>query len=146
VYLETNVRTVFLHHFFEGQEGVSDSEIIPLIEATCSQDDPQSWYYALLDYGNHLKSILPNPSRRSKHHARQSTFEGSVRQKRAFLLREVLAQPGSSTEDLLNLLNNAERAAARDGLTEEELKVILVALATEGFLSTPNSTYWFIAE
>jgi A/G-specific adenine glycosylase len=146
VYLETNVRTVFLHHFFEGREGVPDSEIIPLIEATCDKNDPQSWYYALLDYGNYLKSIVPNPSRRSKHHARQSTFEGSVRQKRAFLLREILAQPDSSTEYLLELLNNTEREAQRDGLAEEELVAILTALVTEGFLASSDSTHWSIAD
>jgi A/G-specific adenine glycosylase len=146
VYLETNVRTVFLHHFFEGRDKVPDSEIIPLVEATCNRSDPQSWYYALLDYGNHLKSILPNPSRRSKHHARQSIFEGSVRQKRAFLLREILAQQGSSTDDLLELLNSAERQAARDGLVLEELEGILGALTAEGFLSTPDNAHWFIAD
>jgi A/G-specific adenine glycosylase len=146
VYLETNVRTVYLHHFFEGCDGIPDKEIIPLVEATCDRVDPQSWYYALLDYGNHLKSIVPNPSRRSKHHARQSTFEGSVRQKRAFLLREILAQPGSSMEDLLEILNNSERAVARDGVTEEELTAILTALNTEGFLLTPDKTHWFIAD
>jgi A/G-specific adenine glycosylase len=146
VYLETNVRTVFLHHFFEGRDQVPDSEIVPLVEATCDRDDPGNWYYALLDYGSHLKSILPNPSRRSKHHARQSAFEGSVRQKRAFLLRVLLAQPGSSTEDLLELLNTAERAAARDGLTADGLEAILAALAAEGFLATPDDTHWSIAD
>lgn len=146
VYLETNVRTVFLHHFFEGQDKVPDSAIIPLVEATCDRKDPRSWYYALLDYGNYLKSVLPNPSRRSKHHARQSVFEGSVRQKRAFLLREILAQQGSPTEDLLKILNNAERKASRDGVSREELEELLVALTAEGFLATPDNTHWFIAD
>lgn len=35
VYLETNVRTVFLHHFFPEVEKVPDRELIPLVEAAC---------------------------------------------------------------------------------------------------------------
>ena len=46
-----------------------------------------AWYYALLDYGAHLKTQVANPSRRSAHHTRQSAFEGSRRQKRAELVR-----------------------------------------------------------
>ena len=81
LYLETNVRTVFLHEFFPHEEEVSDRRIEPLVEQTCSKEDPRGWYYALLDYGAYLKSVLPNPSRRSRHHVIQSKFEGSRRQK-----------------------------------------------------------------
>lgn len=35
VYLETNVRTVFLHHFFPDTADVPDKELIPLVAATC---------------------------------------------------------------------------------------------------------------
>lgn len=91
IYLETNVRTVFLHELFADQEGISDKDIEPLVDLTCSEDDPRGWYYALLDYGAHLKQTLPNPSRRSKHYTKQSKFEGSRRQKRAEVVRIVLA-------------------------------------------------------
>ena len=94
VYLETNVRTVFLHHFFPDVPAVPDRELVPLIQAACPaapgttadeiapfaapQDDadtPRAWYYALLDYGAYLKKTLPNPSRRSASYSRQSKFE-----------------------------------------------------------------------
>ena len=91
LYLETNVRTVFLHELFPGEEGVKDAALIPLVELACPDDGVRDWYYALLDYGAHLKATLPNPSRRSAHHTRQSAFEGSRRQKRAELVRIVLA-------------------------------------------------------
>ena len=74
VYLETNVRTVFLHHFFPDVPAVPDRELVPLIQAACPaapdaatdeitpfavpQDDadtPRAWYYALLDYGAILR-------------------------------------------------------------------------------------------
>ena len=81
VYLETNVRTVFLHELYPQAEGVPDSELVPLVELTCpasvadaagadeTELTPRSWYYALLDYGAYLKKTIPNPSRRSKSHA-----------------------------------------------------------------------------
>jgi A/G-specific adenine glycosylase len=144
VYLETNVRTVFLHHFFEGRDRVGDGEIIPLVRETCDHDDPRGWYYALLDYGNHLKSVLPNPSRRSRHHTRQSAFEGSTRQKRAELLRLVLAEPGCDLERLTVRLNTLERTAARAATDADEVATLLATLEQEGFLTRHNAT-WHIA-
>lgn len=98
-YLETNVRAVVLHELFAEVDGVTDRELTPIVEraATRAADagiSARDWNYALLDYGAHLKKSVPNPSRRSAHHSRQSTFEGSHRQKRARLLRAVLASPG----------------------------------------------------
>ncbi len=41
LYLETNVRTVFLHELFPGEEGVSDKQLEPLVLETCSREDPR---------------------------------------------------------------------------------------------------------
>ena len=49
-------------------------------------EDAREWFWALMDYGTHLKATLPNPSRRSRHHVRQGRFEGSNRQLRGRLL------------------------------------------------------------
>jgi A/G-specific adenine glycosylase len=87
VFIETNIRTVFLYHFFAGQQGVDDRELFPLVAATVDQENPREWYYALMDYGVHLKKSLPNPSRSSKHHVIQSKFEGSDRQIRGAIPR-----------------------------------------------------------
>lgn len=134
LYLETNVRTVFLHEFFPGVEGVSDKELEPLVLKTCPQENARAWYYALLDYGNHLKATLPNPSRRSKHHTRQSKFVGSRRQKRAEITRIVLAQPGIALPQLRRLLNEFERSQGRDAVEGALLAGILNDLVAEGFL------------
>ena len=144
VYLETNVRTVFIHEFFAEQETVSDREIIPLVMQTCPEKDPRSWYYALLDYGAHLKKTIPNPSRRSAQYHRQSAFVGSVRQKRAELLRLALGQAGLATEELAEQLSALERAAGRQDVPTGEVIVMLEALEREGFLSS-HSGYWFIS-
>ena len=95
-FIETNVRAIFLHHFFADADDVPDRELMPIVEASWDREDPRGWGYALMDYGAWLKRQVPNPSRRSRHHTRQSPFEGSRRQKRARLLRSVMGRPGRS--------------------------------------------------
>lgn len=90
VFIETNIRRVFIHHFFEVREGVGDKEILPLVEAALDREAPREWYYALMDYGTHLAKSVPNPNRRSKHHVVQSKFEGSDRQIRGAILRALV--------------------------------------------------------
>lgn len=141
LYLETNVRTVFLHEFFPDSASVSDKKLIPLVMETCPQDDPRSWYYALLDYGAHLKSIMPNPSRRSKHYARQSTFEGSHRQKRAEVVRIVLANPGIDLEGVAAGLAAFEADHGRTPVDGAELCRIIDELLREGFFREENGTF-----
>jgi A/G-specific adenine glycosylase len=123
-FIETNVRTVFLHHFFPDTADVPDSALMPLIEASWDREDPRGWGYALMDYGTFLKRSGANPSRRSRHHARQSPFEGSKRQKRARLLRAVLAEPGGP----------AEAYADAIGIAAGDAGALLEELAGEGFL------------
>ena len=60
VYVETNVRAVFIHCLFPGRDRVADREIVPLVADTCPADDARSWYYALLDFGAHLKQAVAN--------------------------------------------------------------------------------------
>lgn len=141
VYLETNVRTVLIHELMDDRVGVSDRELIPILEAACDGEDPRGWYYALLDYGAHLKKTVPNPSRRSRHHARQSAFEGSNRQKRSWLLRAVMDDPGRTAGELAGGLSEAERAAGRDPLPQPEVERILCSLRDEGFLSEADGRW-----
>lgn len=165
VYLETNVRTVFLHELYPQAEGVPDSELVPLVELTCpasvedvanvadadsTENDataeltPRSWYYALLDYGAYLKKTIPNPSRRSKSHVKQSRFEGSHRQKRAELLRVLLAhkdEGGAEFETLHQELCQIEVNAGRETLDERVTLGLLEELAKEGFCQK-NDEYW----
>jgi A/G-specific adenine glycosylase len=122
--IETNIRTVFIHFFFHGRDKVSDGEIMPLIAATLDQENPREWYYALMDYGGMLKQTHPNPSRRSSHHTQQSRFEGSNRQLRSRILREVLAHEGITIKQLQSMLSVVPEAVEQN----------LVALQQEGFL------------
>jgi len=97
-FIETNVRSVYLHEFFADAEGVPDAAILPLVAATLDRDRPREWFWALMDYGTYLKATRENPSRRSAHHTRQSRFEGSNRQLRGRLLAE-LGLAGSRERD-----------------------------------------------
>ena len=145
MYLETNVRAVFIHERFPGRESVADKELVSLVEATCPQDARvRAWYYALLDYGAYLKKTMPNPTRRSKHYTRQSKFEGSHRQKRAYLLRRVI-DDALSTEDLARDLAQSERASGRQEPSVEEVRAILDELEREGFVMRRGDA-WLCAE
>lgn len=95
-FIETNIRTVFLQFFFKNKIGIHDRELMPLIEQTIDRHNPREWYYALTDLGVALKAAHPNPSRRSKHHVKQSTFEGSDRQLRGRIIAARLDNPGAS--------------------------------------------------
>ncbi|MDO4401061.1 MAG: adenine glycosylase [Coriobacteriia bacterium] len=141
VYLETNVRSVFLHHFFPDAPKVPDKHIIPLVERTCPKEDVRGWYYALLDYGAYLKSIMPNPSRRSAAYSRQSRFEGSRRQKRAHIVRIVLANPGIMLQGILDALEDIERKEGRPGVDEREVASIIDDLVSEGFFTREGEGY-----
>lgn len=133
LYLETNVRAVFIHCFFRDAERVTDKELRPLVERACPVEDVRGWYYALLDVGARLKKDHKNPTRRAAAYTRQSKFEGSRRQKRAWLVREVMAAPGLSSAELLRRLNIEERKSGRDGVEGDEFESIMADLAREGF-------------
>jgi A/G-specific adenine glycosylase len=124
VFIETNIRTVFLHHFFPLQDGIDDKQLLPLIEKTVDFANPRDWYYALMDYGVYLKQSIPNPSRKSKHHTKQSKFHGSDRQIRGAVLRALLERKMLLFHELLEILKTTEanriikvvQTLAKDGL------------------------------
>ena len=126
VFIETNIRTALLHHFFPKSKKVDDKKLIPILtECLVHVKSAREWYSALMDYGSHLKKTNPNPSRRSKHHTRQSRFEGSLRQYRGIILRRLLKGP-LSEKALLEVevegsyfLEQAVRDLAREGLIEK---------------------------
>ena len=148
VYLETNVRAVMLHEFFPGEENVSDKRVAAVVAQTCDASDPRAWYYALLDYGAHLKKTLPNPSRRSAHHTRQSKFEGSHRQKRAWILRYLIDANTTGVDAtqaaIASELCAAERAAGRGEPPASEVAQILEEMAAEGLISCSGDV-WGVA-
>ena len=138
-YIETNVRAVFIHRFFPDAERVTDKQLRPLVEAACPTEDVRGWYYALLDVGAHLKRTQINPSRRAAAYTRQSAFEGSRRQKRSWLLREVMASDGVGGDELFARLNRVEREAGRDGIDRATFDSIMADMEREGFFTSDGA-------
>lgn len=101
VFVETNVRTVYIHYFFNDRDDVHDKELLPLIDQSLNtisarEGQPREFYWALMDYGTHLKATVGNVSRSSKHYAKQSKFQGSRRQIRGQVLRLLAAKAHDS--------------------------------------------------
>ena len=135
-FIETNIRSAFIHFFFQDLDGVADADILPLVEATVDRDDPREWFYALMDYGVWVKRTFGNPSRRSKHHAVQSPFAGSRREMRARVLQALLSIAPSA----------GHPSAVRDMLPgpqrdPDQVLSVLEDLVREGFLEKEGEAY-----
>lgn len=124
VFIETNIRTVFIHCFFNGKDGVTDKELLPLIAQSVDQENPREWYYALMDYGVWCKAQHVNPSRKSAHYTKQSKFEGSDRQIRARILKMITLQESVSHTDII----------AEVGKDVARVEKIIAQLVAEGFI------------
>ena len=155
VFVETNIRTVFLHHFFPGQTNVSDKEVAYFLARMLSGEEgkeqlrdlaepnpgamrktvalpqvesPREFYWALMDYGSHLKATVGNVGAGSKHYAKQSRFEGSRRQVRGRVLRVL----GGGSKTALEL---------RELVGDERLESVLADLVAEGLVRELDGTY-----
>jgi A/G-specific adenine glycosylase len=64
--IETNIRTVYLHHFFKHATAVTDDAIMVHVKRTCDTHAPREWHWALMDYGAHLKMTVGNTNRTKK--------------------------------------------------------------------------------
>lgn len=131
-FIETNIRTVYIHHFFADHANVSDAALLPFITQTLSERgahrSPREWYWALMDYGTFLKQTVGNVSRKSKSYAKQSAFEGSKRQVRGQVLRALAAGPQTQT-DLAAIV------------TDDRLQTVLADLTRESMLFEVDGRY-----
>ena len=142
-FIETNVRRVFIHFFFPGEDGVTDARILPLVERTLDRANPREWFYALMDYGTFL-AAQSKPARRSGHGApedalrrssryrRQAAFDGSHRQLRGRILKAMLEKGRARLPEL-------QAALGRDPRMDAALR----ELVDEGFLGLRGGTYSF---
>jgi len=111
VFIETNIRSVFIHHFFDDKTFVNDLRIVALVKQTLYRRNPRQWYWALMDYGTSIKKNNTNPNRKSAHYHKQTPFIGSHRQLRGKIIRALLREnnrafislqkeTGATTKDL----------------------------------------------
>lgn len=137
-FIETNVRTVYIHFFFntdytdKGEiTQITDEQLWLLIEQTLDRKNPRRWYNALMDYGAKLKKEFKNPGRQSAHYVRQSKFHGSNRQLRGRMLRLFVENKKLGIEDLVRL-TDAET---------EKIEVNLTKMIAEGFIAEVKGTF-----
>lgn len=131
VFIETNIRSVFIYSFFKKEEAIADKDIMPLIAATVDRKNPREWYYALMDYGVYLKKLIPNPSRKSKHHTVQTKFAGSDREIRGAIIR-LLSQYKTLSKEIL--MEKLQKEPSR-------VEHMLTQLAAESLIKNSNNEY-----
>lgn len=133
VFVETNIRTVFIHHCFPRTPKVSDSMILVYVKKALKQSgmEPREFYARVMDYGALLKKQGIKLNSRSKHYSKQSAFEGSERQTRGLILKALLRKPAT----LRRLYNITGR---RKG----DLTHVLANLSTEGLIQSKGNKFY----
>jgi A/G-specific adenine glycosylase len=123
VFIETNIRSAVIHHFFPDRNDVRDSEIFPILKKALDKRNPRTWNYALMDYGWTIKKMTGNPGRRSAHYAKQSPFIGSFRQARGKVIRTLVTMGPSKIGEigLVSGLNGEKLYQVLDRLEKESL-------------------------
>jgi A/G-specific adenine glycosylase len=124
VFIETNVRTVYFHHFFqESEDTITDKMLTELVEATLDKEHPREFYWALMDYGTMLKKSGAGRIQRSAHYKKQSPLKGSIREVRGQIVT-LLTGDELTVEALKRRLTADERfEPALSGLVTDGLVV-----------------------
>lgn len=125
IFIETNIRRVFIHFFFPRRRRVTDVELERYIKESVDEKNPREWYWALMDYGAAM-GARANPNRRSAHYKKQSAFVGSDRQLRGMIMQSTLSQKRNrmSVKELLK----------RTAVPRERFFGIIDNLIREGFI------------
>lgn len=128
VVVETNIRTVVIHHFFKRDTSIygsiSDAQIEKVLVKVLPKGRARKWYSALMDYGVHLKKSGVRLNARSKRYAKQPRFAGSLREVRGAILRELAKGP----------LTEAALARPFSRTRRPQLRRALAALGKEGLV------------
>lgn len=140
VFIETNIRTVFIYFFKSNIKAVSDKELMPIIDNALDKENPREWYYALMDYGVMLKKSVGNVSQRSAHYKKQSPFIGSDRQLRGRILQVLLDCQRVSFDTLLELLDKKDQSQRIERIIERMKCDTLIVVEKEGIKLATGST------
>jgi A/G-specific adenine glycosylase len=124
IFIETNIRTVYIHHFFGNNFDISDNEIIELLKETIDVSHPREFYWALMDYGNWLKSNGVRNNSQSKHYKKQSQLSGSMREMRGLIIQKL--SNNVSVEGLRSdaRFDKAVASLVRDGMIKADTGII----------------------
>jgi A/G-specific adenine glycosylase len=121
LFVETNIRTVYLHHYFHGASDISDAMIIDKLASTMDHVRPREFYWALMDYGTFLKRRHGAQLDRSSAYRKQSAFSGSRRQLRGQAIRRLTQVGAVQINQLVELLADDRAGDVIDGLIKDGL-------------------------
>lgn len=131
--IETNIRRAYIHHFFKDADIVTDEEIIPLLEKALPKNKSREWHWALMDYGAYLKTKVENPNRKHKNYSIQSKFEGSLRQIRGAILKN-LSDKRLTLVELTKIIKKDKK----------KIISVLLVMKKEGFIGYKNKKYYLV--
>lgn len=120
-YVETNIRTVFFHHFFAEQQDVSDKDIFSIVSSMMDREHPREFFWALMDYGAALKAQGQGKLTISKHYKKQPPLAGSVREIRGQMIRALSASDLTISELRHRTTTDERFQKALDGLLHDKL-------------------------
>ena len=137
VFIETNIRTVYLHFFFKGKRKVRDEEILEIIKVTTPSlispskegERVRTWYNALMDYGAMLKKTEGNENTRSAQYTKQPAFKGSRREVRGAILKRASEKRKVTVDDF------------KQYVSAHPVADIMFELTEEGFLKKEGKAY-----
>ena len=138
VFIETNIRTVFIHHCHSSilqNTRIGDAKLLQLVARALKESEmaPREFYAMLMDYGAHLKKQGIRLNHKSTHYTKQKKFEGSVRQARGAIIRALLKKPMSASA--------LKKDLALPHVRQDEVKNILRALMREGLITLRRGQY-----
>jgi A/G-specific adenine glycosylase len=136
LFLETNIRTVFIHHFFPNHHTINDALILPVAQQAIDRVNPRKWYSALMDYGTMIKKEFGNLTQKSSTYKKQTPFIGSKRQIRGSLIKLLLEHRELSA-------NVIEKIS---GYEQPILYEVLNQLANENIVRETSDKCYIIAE
>lgn len=124
IFVETNIRTVYFHHFFEDDDSVDDKQVIEKLGETLDREHPRDFYWALMDYGSFLKRNSFSRLTQGKNYKKQPALKGSLREVRGQIIA-YLTQSDTPFNELKIALNADERfdpavrGLIHDGLVDQ---------------------------
>ncbi len=131
IFIETNIRRVFIHFFFKKRKKVTDAELERYIESSIDRKNPREWYWALMDYGAVMGAAgaamkVLNPNRRSAHYKKQTAFAGSDRELRGKIVRATLDAARNKIE--------GSKFLREMNISPAQFNKVITGLEKEGFI------------
>jgi A/G-specific adenine glycosylase len=128
IFVETNVRTVYFHHYFHDDMTVTDKQIRAIAEQTIDKEHPREWYWGMMDYGSYLKRQGVGRNDKSHHYKKQSALKGSVREVRGAIIK------------VLTLSDTTEAVLRQATFNDERFEIALAGLLRDGLIVQTNDT------